>query len=101
MEDISATVGMSIGLILIIIAWILQLIYSWNGKREIRKRTLIFYNLGVAIIVLNSFFFLKVIDMIAVLNLIALIMGSLLLIKIGKSELKEEKTKRTIKRKKR
>lgn len=47
----SATIGLSF----IIIAWILQLICSWKGERKIKKRFLIFYNLGIAWLVIDSF----------------------------------------------
>lgn len=36
-----------IGLIVIALAWIVQLIYSWKGKKEIRKEFILLYMLGV------------------------------------------------------
>lgn len=44
-----------VGLGIIIIGLILQLGYSWNGKREIRKRFLILFALGTAWLVVDSF----------------------------------------------
>lgn len=85
----SANIGAGIGLILISIGWLLQIIHSWKGRREIRKRTLIFYNLGVAVLIINSVFVVGTIDSIAVLNIVILVLTSILLIKISKSEVKE------------
>lgn len=84
----TANIGSGIGLVLIAIAWLLQIISSWKGKRDIRKRTLIFYNLGVAVLVINSVFIIGTIDSITVLNFVTLVLASILLIKISKTDVK-------------
>lgn len=94
----SANIGAGIGLILISIGWLLQIMHSWNGRREIRKRTLIFYNLGVAVLIINSVFVVKALDSIAVLNFVTLVLASILLMRVSKSEVKENS--RTARRKK-
>jgi uncharacterized membrane protein YfcA len=82
-------IGASIGLILISIGWILQIVCSWNGKKELRKRTLIFYGLGVAILIINGIFIGGTIDAIVVLNIVTLVLACILLIRISSSEGKE------------
>jgi len=96
----NANIFAVIGLVIISIGWLLQIIYSWDGKRKIRKRTLIFYNIGVAVLIIHSVFVLKVIDSIAILNIITIVLVSILLIRISKSDVKEEKNIRTARRKK-
>ena len=96
----SANIGAGIGLILIIIGWIMQIIYSWNGKRELRKRTLTFYNLGVAVLIINSVFIVGTIDSIVVLNFVTLVLASILLMRVSKSEVKEGKNLHVARRKK-
>lgn len=95
----SADIGSAIGLTLIIIGWLLQVMHSWKGRRELRKRTLIFYNLGVAVLIINSIFVVGVFDSIAYLNVIALVITSILLIKISNTEVKG--SDRAVRRKKR
>ncbi len=84
----SANIGSAIGLALIIIGWLLQLMHSWKGRRELRKMTLIFYNLGVAVIIINSIFVVGIFDAVAYLNVIALVITSILLIRISNTEVK-------------
>jgi hypothetical protein len=97
----SANIGAGIGLILICIGWLLQIIHSWNGRREIRKRTLIFYNLGVAVLIINSVLVVKTMDSIVVLNFLSLVLGSILLMRVSRNEIKEEKNKAARRKKKR
>lgn len=95
MEFQSATIGLS----LIIIAWILQLIYSWDGNREIKKRCLIFYSLGTAWLVVDSF--INNMNAVAIFNLIILVIVCFLLIKIGAERKIEKSSRRTVRKKKR
>ncbi|MFH0831680.1 MAG: hypothetical protein V1886_02330 [archaeon] len=44
----------SIGLAVIVIAWLAQLFYSWNGKKEIRREFLALYITGVLVLVLDG-----------------------------------------------
>jgi hypothetical protein len=104
--SISSDVGIAVGLIVICIGWLLQIIHSWNGRREIRKRTLIFYNLGVAILIINYVFVIKTTDafITAFFCFIVLILSSLLLMRVSKSEVIENNNKihhRVAKRKRR
>ena len=96
----SVNIGTAIGLILISIGWILQIVYSWGGRREIRKRTLIFYSLGVAVLVINSIFIAEVIDSIAVLNFVSLVLVSILLMRISKNDITQNNQARVARRKK-
>ena len=43
-----------IGLAIITLAWLVQLFYSWNGDREIRKWFIGVYSTGVALLVLDG-----------------------------------------------
>lgn len=47
----SAVLGLSI----LTLGWIIQLIYSWNGGTEIKKRFLVLYGLGTALLVIDSY----------------------------------------------
>lgn len=85
----SANVGPAIGIILICIGWLLQIIHSWNGRREIRKRTLIFYNLGVAVLIINSALVIRTIDSTTILNFVSLVLASILLMRVSRNEVKE------------
>lgn len=44
-----------IGLIIIAIAWLIQLYFSFKGKREIRKEFIIAYMIGVLCLVIEDF----------------------------------------------
>jgi len=91
-------IGESIGLIIISIGWLLQIIHSWNGRREIRKRTLICYGLGVAVLIINGAFG-GGINAVFVLNIVTLILACILLMRISKSEVNEAKSQRSARRK--
>jgi len=92
-------IGESIGLILISIGWLLQIIHSWSGRREIRKRTLICYGLGVAILIINGAFSGSI-DAVFYLNIVTLVLACVLLMRVSKSEVAQDKTKRNSRRKK-
>ncbi|MFA5856796.1 MAG: hypothetical protein WC867_05530 [Candidatus Pacearchaeota archaeon] len=84
-----------IGIMIIIVGWILQLIHSWNGTKEIKKRFLILYAVGSAIvIILTSKENLK---SVAFFNMIAMILSCLVLIRISSSST----IKKTVSKKKR
>jgi hypothetical protein len=72
-----------IGLSVIIIAWILQLIYSWNGKREIKKRFLVMYSLGVCLLIIDSY--INDATLTGIFNLASLVVALLVLIRISAS----------------
>ncbi len=86
--------GNIIGLIVIAVAWLLQLISSYKGDREIRKRFIIVNNIGVALLVINNFIYGN--NLIAVFNLFILVIASILLGKVGNKDkpAKKNKTKR-------
>jgi hypothetical protein len=94
-------VGSAFGLVLICIGWLLQIISSWKGDRKLRKRTLIFYCLGVAVLIINSVFVAKTFDIIALLNIVTLILALILLTDISRKGKKNERTIVTKKRKRR
>ncbi len=85
-----------IGLGVIIIAWIIQLAYSWKGNREIRKSFLILYGIGTALLIIDSYLIDK--SDVAVFNLIILLLTMCILIMIGA---RGERTARVVKKKKR
>ncbi len=88
--------GNIVGLVVIAIAWLLQLISSYKGDRAIRKRFIIVNNIGVAILVINNFIYGN--NLIAVFNLFILVIASILLGKAGKND-KSSKSARKTKRK--
>lgn len=85
-----------VGFGLIIIGTILQVIFSWNGRREIRKRSLIFINLGLAWLFVDSLV-IKGSKINAIIFIIMLALGSILLSTISKTEI----TKKTAKKRRR
>jgi hypothetical protein len=94
----STIVGSAFGLVLICIGWLLQIISSWKGDRKLRKRTLIFYCLGVAVLIINSVFVIKTFDIIALLNIVTLILALILLTDISKRGKGNDKQARKKKR---
>ncbi|MEM0465925.1 MAG: hypothetical protein QXW97_04475 [Candidatus Pacearchaeota archaeon] len=86
-----------IGLIIIIISWILQLIYSKKG--EIRKRFIIFYGLGTAVLVI--FNMINNDKVTGILNLFILGLVCAVLIKVSKIQLDKIESKNKIKKKRR
>ena len=83
-----------IGLSIIIIAWLIQLAYSWKGNREIKKRVLIVYAIGVALLVIDGY--MTNVPDVAIFNLVSLILVMTLLIRIG-----SRKSARPVKRRRR
>lgn len=70
-----------IGLIIIIIAWALQLLYIWQGGRKINKLLLVGYILGLILLIYDGF--KNNIILTSILNLIILILILLILFKIS------------------
>ncbi|MBS3090191.1 hypothetical protein J4433_00285 [Candidatus Pacearchaeota archaeon] len=44
----------SIGLSVIVLAWLVQLFYSWKGNKDIKPLFLLLYIIGVAVLVVNG-----------------------------------------------
>ncbi|MFA5259446.1 MAG: hypothetical protein WC979_08465 [Candidatus Pacearchaeota archaeon] len=88
----SAVLGFSI----LTLGWIIQLIYSWNGKTEIKKRFLILYGLGIALLVIDSYITEMMYTM--TVNFICLVVVMLLLIRLNPTKTKPVKVKAKIKR---
>jgi hypothetical protein len=84
-----------IGIMIIIVAWILQLIHSWNGKTEIKKRFLILYAVGTAVVIILAS--KDNIKSVAFFNMIAMILSCLVLIRV--SNLKKQEKAATKKKK--
>lgn len=70
----------AVGLVVIIIAWLIQLAYVLKGKREINAGFLVVYMVGCAIIVVNEF--TAGLGIIAWLNLGCFIAAALVLLKL-------------------
>jgi hypothetical protein len=71
-----------LGLAIIIVAWILLLIYSKNGK--LRYRFLIMYSIGTALLVIDSLINSDI--LVAIFNLIILGLACAVSIKISKAK---------------
>jgi hypothetical protein len=69
-----------IGLVILVIGWIVQLVYSWKGKKEIQPWFIILYGWGVILLVIDGFVN-KLTDL-AILNLVSLIVSGLVLVRI-------------------
>ena len=70
-----------IGLSVIIIGWIIQLMNSWNGDREIKKRFLILYGVGAALLIIDAY--INQLTYTAFFNLVVLVLVMATLIRIG------------------
>lgn len=70
-----------IGLILIVIGWAFQLLYAFQEGKKINKIMLVFYALGLILLVYDSF--KNNLTWIALLNLIALILVLAVLFKVS------------------
>jgi hypothetical protein len=79
------------GLSVLTLGWIIQLIYSWSGRTEIKKRFLILYGLGVALLVIDSYIVGTMYTM--TVNFITLVVVMLLLIRISPKKSSPAKTK--------
>lgn len=69
-----------LGLLLIAIAWFIQLYFVWKGKKEINALFVIVYAVGVALIAINSF--MMGFNVTALLNLADFVPAVLILWKI-------------------
>jgi len=71
-----------IGLSLVAIAWIIQLISTWNGEREIKKWFVFVYMIGVICLIVDGI--LAGINNLAFLNIIALLLSIAVFIRLIK-----------------
>ncbi|MDD5331360.1 MAG: hypothetical protein PHE43_00875 [Candidatus Nanoarchaeia archaeon] len=69
-----------IGLIVLVLGWIIQLIHSWKNNHEIRQWFLIFYMVGVGLLVIDGF--QNNLKELAILNLVSLIVAGLILLRL-------------------
>lgn len=90
-----------IGLGVIIIAWIIQLAYSWKGNSQIKKRFLIIYAIGVALLIIDSYVNDSYLTDVAVFNLISLILAMIVLIRIGSKKSGTSTKSRSVKKRRR
>ncbi|MBS3079752.1 hypothetical protein J4218_06535 [Candidatus Pacearchaeota archaeon] len=76
----------SIGLIIIAIAWIIQLFYVFKNKKEIQPLFVIFYMLGVIVLMTGIYLASKTISYYELLTVIAsaLVLGKLYWLKKSK-----------------
>jgi hypothetical protein len=88
----SAVLGLSV----LTLGWIIQLIYSWNGKTEIKKRFLILYGLGVALLVIDSYINELMYTM--TVDFICLVVVMLVLIRISPRKARPARAKSRVKR---
>ncbi|MEK6859240.1 MAG: hypothetical protein AABX54_00345 [Nanoarchaeota archaeon] len=70
-----------IGLGVIIIAWIIQLAYSWKGNKGMKKGFLIVYAIGVALLIIDGY--ISDTKDTAIFNLVILVLAMLVLIRLG------------------
>lgn len=70
-----------IGLGVIIIAWIIQLAYSWNGGRGMKKAFLIIYGIGTALLIIDGW--INDTQDTALFNLVILVLVMTVLIRLG------------------
>lgn len=69
------------GLGVIIISWLLQLIYSWKGRKDIQNKFLVIYSLGTALLVIDCY--LNDLKWTGIFNTIVLMMSLITLIKVS------------------
>jgi len=88
-----------LGLGLVVIAWIIQLVYSWKGSKEIKNRFLVIYAVGIALLVIDGY--RTGMKSVAIFNLISLVIAMIIFIRV--SSKKGSRTTKTspAKRKKR
>ncbi|MBS3078533.1 hypothetical protein J4218_00250 [Candidatus Pacearchaeota archaeon] len=70
-----------IGLGVIAIAFILQLVYSWKGKKDIQPKFLIVYAIGTALLIIDCY--LNDLRWTGIFNTIVLMISLILLIRIS------------------
>jgi len=86
-----------IGLSVVILAWMIQAAYSWNGKKDVQKSFIVIYILGIALLVID-YYVNNLLD-VAFFNVIILVLSCLILIRLGaKRENIDAKNKRLRKR---
>jgi len=83
-----------IGLGVIAIAWILQLVYSWRGKKDVQSKFLIIYSIGTALLIIDCY--LNDLRWTGIFNTIVLMISLIILIRI--SSRKEERVVKKSKR---
>lgn len=71
-----------IGLIILCLAWLSQLIYSWKGKKEIQKKFVWMYILGVAFLVADGY--IAGLYSLAILNIVALVIALIVAFRLQK-----------------
>ncbi|MCK9292616.1 MAG: hypothetical protein WCY27_00450 [archaeon] len=71
-----------IGLSVVSIAWIIQLISTWNGEREIKKWFVFLYMIGVVSLIIDGI--LAGLNNIAFLNIITLLLSIAVFIRLIK-----------------
>lgn len=69
-----------LGLLIIVIAWLIQMIFSFSGRKGIVPSFILCYMAGVIILVVDSF--MNKLTWIAILNLAAFVLALLALIAI-------------------
>jgi hypothetical protein len=74
----------TIGLTLIAIAWILQFSSVLQGNREIKRFFVVFYALGVLLLVIDGY--MNKLTTMASLNLITLLLSGFVVFKLKKGE---------------
>ena len=88
----SAVLGLSV----LTLGWIIQLIYSWNGKTEIKKRFLISYGLGTALLVIDSYISEMMYTM--TVNFICLVVVMLVLMRVSPRKATAVRSRSKVKR---
>lgn len=84
-----------IGLGVIGLAWILQLVYSWRGKKEIQNKFLIIYSIGTALLIIDCY--LNDLRWTGIFNTIVLMLSLIILIRVSSKN--DEKVVKKISRK--
>ena len=74
----------TIGLTLIVIGWILQFSSVLQGSREIKRFFVVFYTLGVLLLVIDGY--INKLTTMASLNLITLLLSGFVVFKLKKGE---------------
>jgi len=91
----SAVLGLSV----ITLGWIIQLVYSWSGRPEMKKRFLILQGLGIALLVIDSYVTGMIYTM--TVDFIYLIIVMIILVRISPKPVRRVKTKSSVKKKRR
>jgi hypothetical protein len=59
------------GLVIIAAAWLVQLVFSWNGNRTIHPIFIVFYMLGVLALIISDYIGTKALSYFELLTLVA------------------------------